>query len=546
MTIKNNRPKILLSGVFGPYGVADEFGRAENIMELFHNQVTKAQGNASLRFHHRSFGLYFLAANIDADTTILDFPSKQRFVRELNHNQYDHVGISFITPNFLKAREMARMVREHSPRSKIILGGHGAAIEGIENRIECDSVVRGEGVNALREILGQPTDQPIVHPILPANEYSRVFGIPIGGERAGLLVPGVGCVNGCRFCSTAHFFDKAYTPYIHTGAEMFELARESHRHLGTRDFFVMDENFLKKPDRALELIDHMEHHDEWFNFYLFSSADTIRDFGMDNLVKLGTIFTWVGFESPNNDAYEKTRGIDPKILVQNLRDHGVSVLASAILGAEEHTPDTIGADIDYFVGLEADLVQFMLLTALPVTNLYETMRESTRLRTDLPFEDWHGQKVLNWHHDSLDDQAAEHWLNHAFERDYEVNSSSIYRMAETAFRGWERLKESGEQMLSKAFHPRLEATANRVRSYARILPTVIRNAVNAVERERAEKLLAKISERFGQPTLIQRLEQVGARWFSSRWDRRVRRLGDRVQPATIVTRHRPQDPPVFI
>ena len=63
-------PRILLAGVFGPYGVDDDFGRKENVMELFHNQVTKVQGAASFRFHHRSFGLYFLAENINADVTV--------------------------------------------------------------------------------------------------------------------------------------------------------------------------------------------------------------------------------------------------------------------------------------------------------------------------------------------------------------------------------------------------------------------------------------------------------------------------------------------
>jgi hypothetical protein len=51
--------------------VDDAFGRKENKMELYHNQVTRLQGAASFRFHHRSFGLYFIAANIHADTTIL-------------------------------------------------------------------------------------------------------------------------------------------------------------------------------------------------------------------------------------------------------------------------------------------------------------------------------------------------------------------------------------------------------------------------------------------------------------------------------------------
>ncbi len=83
-TSHENRPqRVLLSGVFGPFGVDDAYGRKENIMELFHNQVTKAQEMGSWRFQHRSFGLYFLAANINADVTVLDFPSRKRFMREL-------------------------------------------------------------------------------------------------------------------------------------------------------------------------------------------------------------------------------------------------------------------------------------------------------------------------------------------------------------------------------------------------------------------------------------------------------------------------------
>ena len=128
------RQRILLSGVFGPFGVDDEWGRKENIMELFHNQVTKAQGVASFRSTNRSFGLYFIAENIDADVTILDFPSLSRFEEEVRTENYDIVGISFITPNFVKARKMANLTRRLSPASEIVVGGHDAAIEGIQER----------------------------------------------------------------------------------------------------------------------------------------------------------------------------------------------------------------------------------------------------------------------------------------------------------------------------------------------------------------------------------------------------------------------------
>jgi radical SAM superfamily enzyme YgiQ (UPF0313 family) len=361
--------KILLTGVFGPYGVDDEFGRKENVMELFHNQVTKAQGIGSFRFHHRSFGLYFLAANIDADVTVLDFPSRQRFIREIKKG-YDIVGISFITPNFIKAREMVRLVRRHAPRAKIVLGGHGTAIEGIEKLIDCDEVARGEGVRWLRTYLGQDPEAPVFHPTLRSAQYMKIFGVPLLNKSASLLVPGLGCVNGCKFCSTSHFFGRTYTPYLATGKELFQTVCRIADERKSNDFFVMDENFLKDRTRAMEFLAEMEAHQRFFDFSIFSSAETVQAYGVENLARLGVKFLWMGVECQNQaENFEKNRGLDPKALIRDLRDHGISVLASGILCMEHHTPDNIQIDIDHMVGLESDLVQFMLLIPLPVTEL---------------------------------------------------------------------------------------------------------------------------------------------------------------------------------
>jgi len=71
--------KLLLTSVFRPYGIDDEYGEKENKMELFHNQVTREQGIFSYRFNHASQGLYFLTENIDMPTRVLDFPTFNRF-----------------------------------------------------------------------------------------------------------------------------------------------------------------------------------------------------------------------------------------------------------------------------------------------------------------------------------------------------------------------------------------------------------------------------------------------------------------------------------
>src|ERR1700734_4516724 len=86
------RARVLLTSVFGPYARDDEFGsRSINPMELYHNQVTRAQGSFSLRMFHRSWGIMMIRENIAAPCTVLDFPTRDDFARELKTQRYDVV-----------------------------------------------------------------------------------------------------------------------------------------------------------------------------------------------------------------------------------------------------------------------------------------------------------------------------------------------------------------------------------------------------------------------------------------------------------------------
>ncbi|MGA8440220.1 MAG: cobalamin-dependent protein [Candidatus Sulfotelmatobacter sp.] len=144
---KKGHARILLSSVFGPYAQDDEFGsRSINPMELYHNQVTRAQGSFSLRMFHRSWGIMMIQENILASCNVLDFPTREAFAQELTTHHYDIVGISSIIVNVLKVREMCCMVRELSPDSLVVVGGHVAAIPGLETMIDTDHIVRGEGI----------------------------------------------------------------------------------------------------------------------------------------------------------------------------------------------------------------------------------------------------------------------------------------------------------------------------------------------------------------------------------------------------------------
>ena len=423
---------LLLASVFRPFGVDDKYGRKENKLELFHNQVTREQGIFSIRCNHRSFGLYFIAENIEMPTVVLDFPTLKQFRREVKKG-YDYVGISFITPNFAKAKKMAEIVREVAPSTKIILGGHGTRIPDIEESIDCDFAIKGEGIYQLRELFGEDKNSPIKHPVMLSADNRRILGLPFP-QRSAVLIPGVGCPNACRFCCTSHFFDKTYFPFLKTGKEIFDTLVYLSDSLRTNDIMVMDENFLKHKERAMKLLEIMEKERRTFNFNIFSSAEAMTDFGIENMVRLGVSYVWVGAESKQS-LFEKTRGVDLKKLISDLRENGIIVLASSILFLEHHDKKTIREDIDFAIDLKPDFTQFMQLGPMPQTGLYLDYKEQGKLIEDIPYEEWHGQHRLWFRHPHFSGKESEVILREAFRKEFETLGPSILRVFETMMRG---------------------------------------------------------------------------------------------------------------
>ena len=435
---KGTQARILLTSVFKPFAVDDEFGsRTINPVELYHNQVTREQGPFSLRMFHRTWGLMFLQHNVTAPCTVLDFPTRERFVKELTDNQYDIVGISGIVVNVWKGKEMCRLVREHSPASTIVVGGHVAAIEDLETLIDADHIVKGEGVRWLRAFLGEDPDRPVKHPVIPSSFGFRIMGMGTEGGRSATIIPSVGCPMGCNFCTTSAFFGGKgrFVNFYETGEELFEIMCEAEKALNVNSFFMMDENFLLYKKRALQLLECMKTHKKSWSMYVFSSANAIRKYDMNQLVELGIDWIWLGLES-SASAYEKLKGADTIDLVRDLQAHGICVLGSSIIGLEHQTPQNIGHDIDRAVAHDAVFHQFMLYTPMPGTPLHETVAQEGRMLPDVDLADIHGQYKFNFRHAAISRDESKAFLDHAFRLDYERNGPSLYRLTRTLLQRW--------------------------------------------------------------------------------------------------------------
>jgi radical SAM superfamily enzyme YgiQ (UPF0313 family) len=537
---KGSRARILLSSVFGPYAQDDEFGsRSINPMELYHNQVTRAQGSFSLRMFHRSWGIMMIQENISAPCTVLDFPTREAFASELTTNHYDIVGISSIIPNVLKVREMCRMVRKLSPASVIVVGGHVAAIPGLEGMIDADHIVRGEGISWMRRFLGEDERAPIHHPAIVSGLQARIMGMRLPDRKGGTaatIIPSVGCPMGCNFCTTSAFFGGKgkFVNFYETGDELFDVMCEIESELKVHSFFVMDENFLLHRARAMRLLERMKQAGKSWELSVFASANAIRKYTMQELAELGISWVWMGLESPKS-SYNKLQGTDIGQLTRELREHGIRVQGSTIIGLEHHTPENITQEIESAVSYETDFHQFMLYTPVPGTPLYQEMADQGRLLKDVDFADIHGQYKFNFRHGAISRDDSKRFLDWAFRRDFERNGPSLYRMCQTMLQGWQRYKDYPDPRVRERFARQMKKLSGAYNAALWVMEREFKK-VNRSVSERIHNLRREVEKEF---PVVARLTAASLGpillWSTRREEKRLA-SGRTYEPPTFVER----------
>jgi len=535
---KGTQARVLLTSVFGPYAQDDEYGsRSINPMELYHNQVTRVQGPFSLRMFHRSWGIMMIQENIDAPSTLLDFPTLEQFVEEIQARKYDIVGISSIIPNVRKVRKMCELVRQYQPGCTIVVGGHVSNLPGIEKQIDADHIVRGDGISWFRRFLGQDASQPVKHPEILSGFGARTLGVNLSAkpeDTAAVVIPSVGCPVGCNFCATSAMFGGKgkFVNFYETGRELFEIMCHLEERMKVHSFFVMDENFLLHRKRALALLDLMKQHDKSWSLYVFSSAGVLRSYSIDQLLGLGISWVWMGLEGEDS-SYEKLRNIETLNLVRQLQSHGIRVLGSSIIGLETHSTVNIDSVIDYAVQHDTDFHQFMLYTPVPGTPLYAEHQNRGTLLADVDIADTHGQYQFNFIHPHISREQSGEFLLQAFRRDFAVNGPSVLRIARTLLQGWLHHKHHPERRIR-----------DRFRREARSLPFSFASALWAMERRfrssndplthKVRQLRSQINREFG----------LKARLAGSIGGRIVRRLIHREEER--LERGWTYQPPLFV
>ena len=307
----------------------------------------------------------------------------------------------------------------------------------------------------MRRYLGEDEKAPVRHPAIVSGMRTRIMGIRVPdrkGSTAATIIPSVGCPMGCNFCTTSAFFGGKgkFVNFYETGDELYDVMCRMEQDLKVRSFFVMDENFLLHRERAMRLLERMKQGHKSWSMSVFASANAIRKYTMQELVELGVSWLWMGLESPQA-TYNKLQGTQTQELTRELREHGIRVQGSTIIGLEHHTPDNIMAEIEHAVAHDTDFHQFMLYTPVPGTPLYQQMSEQGRMLSGVDYADVHGQFKFNFKHAAISRDDSKRFLDWAFWRDFEINGPSLYRISRTLLAGWRRYKDFPDARVRERF-----------------------------------------------------------------------------------------------
>jgi len=324
----------------------------------------------------------------------------------------DLIGISSITSTAPRAFQLAK--KFSSMGIPVVMGGPHATFLPEESLIYADYVVRGEGEETIIELIehlesGIPLhdikglsyrkgdayvhnpDRPLIQDLdsAPIPDFDLVHNwrektsIPILTSR--------GCPFGCRFCVVIQMFGRKYRfKSIDRVIEEIREVASKRSHI-----FFVDDNFAADRERTKALLRRMiaeKIHIEWSAQI---RADVARDTELVNLMaQAGCFMVYVGFESINPQTlslYNKKQTVDDIVeCIKTFKNASINIHGMFVLGGDADDIKTIRSTQKFAKRLDIDSVQFLMLTPIPGTPLFEELMQQGRvIHTDWTKYDGH-------------------------------------------------------------------------------------------------------------------------------------------------------------
>lgn len=322
----------------------------------------------------------------------------------------DIVGISSITSTAPRAYKIADSIREMG--ITVIMGGPHPTFLVKEALRHADFVIRGEGefplmafidawennkdFSAVPNLSYKKNGKVIHNPIgnletnldkIPFPDFS-LFSTSKSAPAVGRVLPiqtSRGCPFHCSFCSVTSMFGKRFR-----FRSTENILRELRQYKSGKHFvFFYDDNFTASPKHTKELLNAMIEEKFDFKWSAQIRADAAKDESLVRLMReAGCKTVFIGFESANTDSLQemkKSQNVaDIVRAVKTFRKFGIHIHGMFMLGLDNDNWKSIKNTVRFARRSRITSAQFLLLTPLPGTELYERVKAANRIL----FKDW--------------------------------------------------------------------------------------------------------------------------------------------------------------
>ena len=206
------------------------------------------------------------------------------------------------------------------------------------------------------------------------SDYPLYF---IDDSNVAIVSSSRGCTHECIFCSQHKFWHGTYRQrdpdkFV---AEIEHIATK----YGINVFFISDEYPTYDRERWEKILDLLIEKDLGIHILLETCVmDILRDEDiLPRYRQAGILFIYVGVEATSdqrlNEFKKGTKFEDSKQALKLIRDAGMIVESSLILGTPNETPETIKETFKLACEYNADFMHFLLLAPWPYADMYESL-----------------------------------------------------------------------------------------------------------------------------------------------------------------------------
>jgi haloalkane dehalogenase len=507
--------RVLFASPYKPFALAEN---GSDPLDPFTGQLSPTQGPFAMTMHSHYWAFYLMAENLGAECCVLEHPTLAEFEAELRKG-YDVVGFQVNWNTLRRTAEMIQRAEEIAPNATRVVGGYAVAqvLDPLPPDAEVAEVIRNgahhlcreEGVRFMRRLIGDlPAERPITQYTLPrSGSYLAALGPKLRMPGGRPVLAALGCPAACEFCNTSAFFQYKKIRV----AEPDEAFAFMRHHLvadgaGRAMFELFDEDLFWDPEYARALGRRIRGDETTagrIGYFTFGSVRTLSKLDPEELAANGLSTVWIGVESTLDDALEpgahlkKRRGRDLRALFSDLREYGISVVGSMVLGFDFQTPENVHQDIDAFISLEPTISQVTPLIPCAGTRLYERMKQQQRLSTGFGWTLPGGFRArpaveplhMTW-------QQLNSVIDTANRRLYLETGPSALKAVDTAVRGYLRLRGHPVAALGR----RAEILRESAIGQYPALVAVLANAPSAAVADRAREVQGRWIEALGEPS----------------------------------------------